>query len=170
MRYFIRSVKYFLSMFVVIFLILEAFAIFQYHSFNVLDSLRQTEPYIDGFLFSSHPSIQSALLICIMIALFSAIYPLFGYAERPLDVRGDTSEIESVIRQYMEERGYRLEKETLDLITFRVRNPFTRFLRVFEDRISFRRTHTGFTIEGLNKEIVRLKSIIEYRYQNRDIL
>ena len=156
MKYFIRSVKYFLSMAVMVVVILGALTYYQNGTFNILASLS------DG--------VRSAIWIGVILALFSAVYPRFGYAERPLDVRGDTDEIEKVIRRYMDERGYSPEKEELNLLTFRVRSPFTRFFRLYEDRISFNRTHTGFTIEGLNREIVRLKSGIEYRFQNRDIL
>ena len=156
MRYFIRAVKYFLSMAVIVILILGVFTYTQDGTFNILGSLS------DG--------VRSAVWITVILVLFSAVYPRFGYAERPLDVRGDTDEIEKVIRQYMDERGYRVEKEDLNLLTFRARSPLTQVFRVWEDQISFSRTHTGFTIEGLNREIVRLKSGIEYRFQNRDIL
>lgn len=156
MKYCIRSVKYFLSMAVMVILILGVLTYMQNGTFNILAQLS------DGA--------RSAIWIGVILALFSAVYPRFGYAERPLDVRGDTAEIEKVIRKYMDERGYDPEKEELNLLTFRARSPLTRFFRIYEDRISFRRTHTGFTIEGLNREIVRLKSGIEYRFENRDIL
>jgi len=156
MRYFVRAVKYFVSMAVIVIVLLGVFTYVQNGTFNILDALS------DG--------VRSAVWIAVILALFSAVYPRFGYADRPLDVRGDTAEIEKVIRQYMDERGYRVEKEELNLLTFRVRSPFTQFFRMWEDRISFNRTHTGFTIEGLNREIVRLKSGIEYRFENRDIL
>lgn len=156
MKYLLRAVKYFISMAILVVVILALLTYYQSGSLNILASLD------DG--------VRSAIWIAVVLAIFSAVYPSFGYAERPLDVRGDTAEIETVIRGYMQERGYLPEKEDLNILTFRVRNPLTRVFRMFEDRITFRRTHAGFTIEGLNREIVRLKSGIEYKYQNRDIL
>ena len=75
-----------------------------------------------------------------------------------------------VIREHMDARGYRLERDEEGLMTFRNRSALVRFFRVWEDRITFTPTHSGYTIEGLNRDIVRMISGIEYKFQNRDIL
>jgi len=156
MKYVVRAVKYFLTMALLVVVILALLNYYQFHNWNLLLSLRG--------------GARSLLWIALMLGGFSAVYPSFGYACRPLDVRGEPDEILPVIRAYMEDKGYRIEKEGPEVVTFRIRSPFTRLMRTFEDRITFTRTHAGYTIEGLNREIVRLKSAIEYKYQNRDIL
>lgn len=155
-RYILRAVKYFLTMALIVAVVLALLNYYQFHNWNLLLSLRG--------------GTRSLLWIGLMLAGFSAVYPSFGYACRPLDVRGEVSEILPVIEEYMDARGYKLESKTDEKVTFRIRSPFTRAMRTFEDRITFTRTHTGYTIEGLNRELVRLKSGIEYKYQNRDIL
>ena len=57
------------------------------------------------------------------------------------------------------------------LISFiRHNSAVSRLFKVWEDRITFTPTHSGYTIEGLNRDIVRYLSGIEYKFQNRDIL
>ena len=155
-KYALRAVKYFLTMALLVVVVLALLNYYQFHNWNLLLSLSS--------------GARSLLWIGLMLAGFSAIYPRFGYACRPLDVRGEAAEILPVIEEYMDAKGYKLESKTDEIVTFRIRSPFTRLMRTFEDRITFTRTHTGYTIEGLNREIVRLISGIEFKYQNRDIL
>lgn len=155
MKYTIRAVKYFLSMAVIVTLILVGLTYYATGSVDISQSLDK------GW--------TSVIYIAAILVVFSAVYPKFGYRERPLDIRGDQAEIAGVIRTYMDARGYRLEKEENGLLTFRNRSPLVRFFRVWEDRITFTPTYSGYSIEGLNRDIVRLISGIEYKYQNRDI-
>lgn len=155
MKYTIRAVKYFLSMAVIVTLILVGLTYYATGGFDISQSLD------NGW--------KSVLYIGLILAVFSAVYPSFGYRERPLDIRGDQAEMAGVIRSYMDSRSYRLEKEENGLMTFRSRSPLVRFFRVWEDRVTFTPTHSGYTIEGLNRDIVRYLSGIEYKYQNRDI-
>lgn len=156
MKYTIRAVKYFLSMAVIVTLILVGLTYYATGSVDISQSLD------NGW--------TSALYIAAILTVFSAVYPSFGYRERPLDIRGDREEMARVIREHMDARGYRLERDEEGLMTFRNRSALVRFFRVWEDRITFTPTHSGYTIEGLNRDIVRMISGIEYKFQNRDIL
>lgn len=39
---------------------------------------------------------------------------------------------------------------------------------MFEDDITMTRSFTGFTMEGLRKDLVRLSSGLEYKFRNPD--
>ena len=156
MKYTIRAVKYFLMMTVILVLILGVLTWLTKGNLDITQSLDQ------GW--------TSVAWIALILAVFSAIYPRFGYAERPLDLRGDREEIAGVIKDYMTAHGYRLESEKDGLLTFRHNSAVSRLFKVWEDRITFTPTHSGYTIEGLNRDIVRYLSGIEYKFQNRDIL
>lgn len=157
MKYAIRALKYFLSMIVILVVVLGALTYYQSHTLNILASLE------NGW--------TSVGWILLILAGFSAAYPSFGYAERPLDIRGDQETMRQVINSYMEARHYRRESWAEDgTLTYRHCSPVTRFFRVYEDRVTFIPTHTGYHIEGLNRDIVRLMSGIEYQYKNRNIL
>ena len=156
MKYTIRAVKYFLMMAVILVLLLGVLTWLTKGNLDITQSLDQ------GW--------TSVGWIALILAVFSAIYPRFGYAERPMDLRGDREEIAGVIKDYMTGRGYRLETEKDGVLTFRQNSAAGRFFKVWEHRITFTPTHSGYTIEGLNRDIVRFLSGIEYKYQNRDIL
>ena len=66
----------------------------------------------------------------------------------------------------MQNRGYRLEKEDGSVRTFRLRNLVNRLSRMDEDRITITRTPSGFSLEGLTKDVVRLVHAIEYQFVN----
>ena len=156
MRYTIRAVKYFLSMLVVVTLLLVGLTYLSTGGTDISQSLDH------GW--------RSFLYILLILGAFSAAYPGFGYRRRPLDIRGDREEIAGVIRAYMRDRGYQAESERGGILVFRSSSPLVRFFRVWEDRITFTPTHTGYNIEGLNRDIVRMISGIEFKYQNRDII
>ena len=56
----------------------------------------------------------------------------------------------------MESRGYRLESEQEQNLTFRYRSPVNRLFRMFEDRITMTRSISGFEVEGLRKDVIRI--------------
>ena len=62
----------------------------------------------------------------------------------------------------MESRGYRIETEDGGTITFRLRNKLNAITRMLEDRITFTRTATGYDVEGLTKDVVRVAGNLEY--------
>jgi len=69
---------------------------------------------------------------------------------------------------YMEEKGYRLEKEDGENLTFRLKNPINRLSRMYEDRITFTRTVSGFQLEGLRKDVVRIVYGLEYKFRHNE--
>ena len=66
----------------------------------------------------------------------------------------------------MEERGYELETEEGENMTFRLRNKFNRAARTWEDRITLTRELAGFYMEGISKDVARLASALEFKFRN----
>ena len=67
---------------------------------------------------------------------------------------------------YMENRGYRLESENGENMTFRNRSLLNRITRMMEDRITFTRTLGGFELEGLRKDTIRVIYGLENALRN----
>ena len=65
----------------------------------------------------------------------------------------------------MHERGYVLESEEGENMTFRLQSPVMRLFRMLEDRITFTRCGTGFELEGPVKDLVRIASALESRFR-----
>ena len=66
------------------------------------------------------------------------------------------AEVRDGVVKYMEDKGYRLEKEEGENLTFRNRSFLNRLSRMLEDRITLTRTLGGFEVEGLRKDTIRI--------------
>ena len=141
-KYIIRAVKYFFYFTILLIIILAVLILA-----HVVDGNIETM-FKDGY--------DSLWQIALMFAAVSAIYPVFGFVKKDAIVPGEYSEIRSKVISFMESRGYRLEKEDGENMTFRNRSILNRLSRMCEDRITFTRTPGGFTLEGLRKDTIRL--------------
>ena len=58
-----------------------------------------------------------------------------------------------------------LESQDADKMTFRVKGTGARLIKMCEDRITITRTPEGYYMEGLRKDVLRLASGLEYKFQ-----
>ena len=142
MKYIVRAVKYFFY-----------FCILLSAMLAILSVAHVIEGPVEGMFREGYDSL---IKIAIMFACVSAVYPLFGFMKKEALIPGEYGEIRDRIIKYMESRGYRLESERDEDMTFRSRSAVTRLLRMFEDRITLTRRVTGFDVEGLRKDVVRI--------------
>ena len=150
MKYLIRALKQFV--YLTVFLCLILFIL-------VKAGLAQadiSEMFVNGY--------DSIWQIALIIAAFAAVYPRLGYSSREVHAYGSDEELRPGLREVMEDRGYRLEKEDGETVCFVKRAPLTRLIKMWEDRITVTRTATGFSVEGLTKDVVRIVSALEYRF------
>lgn len=152
MKYFIRSIKYFVYACVVLVLVL-----------TILSVLNIVEGDVTIMFRNGYNSLWQIGLAFLAVSFF---YPKFGYTERPAIIPGEYSEIRGGIISYMEDHGYRLESEEGENLTFTIVAPFGKLKRMFEDRISFRRELPGYYIEGLTKDVVKIVYGLEYRFRS----
>lgn len=155
MQYLRRAVKYFFYYLIILIIILVA-----------LVALKIVEADISVMFRNGYDSLWQ---IGLMLVFFGGIYPFFGFWKRETVVPGEYSEIRDKVVSYMESRGYVLETEEGENLTFRQRNPVNKALRMYEDRVTLTRSYAGFTMEGLRKDITRLATGMEYRLRNEDI-
>lgn len=154
MKYLIRAVKYFLYICSICALALL-----------VLVLIKAVSPDINVMFTRGWRSVG---IIAGMFAAVAAIYPLFGFGKRQVSVLGDYADLRDEVVECMESRGYRLESENDERMTFRSRSVITRILRMFEDRITLEKSLGGFRMEGLSREIGRLVYGLEYKFRNQD--
>ena len=81
-------------------------------------------------------------------------------------VLGDLADYRDDVVRCMEERGYALESESGDTMTFRSRSIANRIFRMGEDRITIEKTLGGFEVEGLSRDIVRIVYALEYKLRD----
>ena len=143
MKYILRSVKYFVYLAVLFFLLIGAMVLLGF-----------VEASLDTMFRNGTESLKQ---IAVIGAVFALIYPRFGYSKNEI-ISG--VELKPLILSVMDSRGYKLRSEEGDTMVFIKRSPLDRALRMWEDAISFTKTEAGYDIEGHTKEMVRCRSAI----------
>ena len=147
MKYIIRSIKYFIYFSVICSLIITALVL-----------IGAVEGDVDNIFEEGYRSIGK---IAIFFAIVSAAYPKFGFIVRDMNIAGNWEDIRSNTVKFMDSRQYVLESESADKVTFRAKSMAGRLQKMFEDRVTLTKTETGWQMEGLRKEVLRLASGLE---------
>ena len=155
MRYTVRAIKYFFYYILLLAIIIA-----------ILRLLNMTEGGVEQMFRNGWNSVW---MILGMFALVAAIYPYFGFKKHGVIIPGEYGEIRDTVVNFMKDRGYVLETEEGENMTFRLRSGLNRATRMWEDRITFERDFHGFLIEGPNRDVVRLKSGLEYKFRKEEI-
>ena len=154
MKYLVRAIKYFFYFAIILAVIL-----------GVLVLIGFVEPHPEQLLRNGWKSLWQ---IAALFAVVSAVYPRFGFVRRSLMIPGEYSELRTGIIDYMESRGYRLDREEGENLTFRLRSTFNALTRMLEDRITLTRSFGGFEVEGITKDVVRVIYGLENRFRKED--
>lgn len=154
MKYAVRAIKYFFYYLILLAVILA-----------VLRLLHVVEGDITQMFRNGYDSLWQ---IALMFAVVAAAYPYFGFRKQGVIIPGAYEEIRPGVVALMQERGYELEKEEGENLTFRLRNHVNRIARMWEDRITFTRDFHGFILDGPTRDTVRIKSALEYKFRNND--
>ena len=147
MKYFIRSVKYFIYLSVLIVIIMA-----------LLVLIKAVEPDIGTMFRNGYDALWQ---IAVLFAAVAAFYPKIGYVERFAASSIDWESSRSEIKKYMENHYYSLEKAKPGLMTFRHNGTVSRISRMYEDRITITSAEGGVTVEGLRKDVLRIASGLE---------
>ena len=149
MKYFIRSVKYFFYFAILTSLIIAA-----------LVMIGAVEGDMDSIFRGGYSALWK---IAIFFAVVAAVYPKVGFISRDIPVDRDWNEIRDTTVSYFRDRRYDLESENGDEATFRFRGIAGKISKMYEDRITLRRTGDGYELEGLRKDVLRLAAGLEHR-------
>jgi hypothetical protein len=154
MKYAIRAIKYFIY-FTLLLVIIMAVLVF----------IGAVKADLD-LMFRG--GVNSLWQIALLFAVVAAFYPKFGFISRNVQLGGEYKDLRDGIIEYMEARGYRLETEDGENLTFRLRSKFSAIFKMLEDRITMTRTLGGFEVEGLTKDVVRIIGGLEYKFRRND--
>lgn len=158
MKYIVRVIKYFVYITMVMVLILAVLAALGLISSDVNVMFR------DGW--------KSVWKILLMFFAVSLVYPRFGYTRRSVHIPGSFDQIRDGVVSYMEEHGYKLDREEGENLVFTQRPLFkNQFVRIrglgfFKEPVVLERDFAGFTIEGLTRKVARLASGLEFKFRN----
>ena len=147
MRYFLRSVKYFIQMTVILTLVI-----------GILMVAGLVDTDIDKAFSQGWTSVG---WIALMLAGFSALYPLLGYRKRTIDASKAGEDPLAQVQEVLEEKGYKLEKQENNTSSFRSTSAYMRITRLGEDRVTATLQGGTLTLEGAAKDLARLVYPIE---------
>ncbi len=147
MKYLLRAVKYFIYLMVILALIIAVMMLAGFVEKDI------SKVFVHGY--------DSLWQIALIMAVFAAVYPRFGFSARTAHFYGTPEEADAALGNVMELHGYRLEKEADGVKSYVKRSPASRLLKMWEDRITVTHTAAGLEMEGLTKDLVRLVSGIE---------
>ncbi|MBP9998514.1 MAG: hypothetical protein KBS67_04645 [Bacteroidales bacterium] len=147
MKYIIRSIKYFFCLMVILSVLVFALVTLGYADAN-LETL-----FVNGY--------DSYWQIALLMAVFALIYPKLGFTSRQVILPGSFSETAPVVKRAMEGLGYILERQEGEDLYYKKSSAASKALKMWEDRISFTRTATGFSAEGLTRDLPRIMAAIE---------
>ncbi|MBR4827153.1 MAG: hypothetical protein IKZ91_04655 [Bacteroidales bacterium] len=142
MKYLIRAVKYYVQLMVILTLIIVVLIVAK-----VVDS-DVSQIFVNGY--------DSLWQIALMMAAFAALYPKLGYGRREAVVPGADEEVLPLLDRVMSAHGYAREQRADGKLCYRKTSFGDRLMRLWEDRITVGRLATGFELEGLNRDAVRL--------------
>lgn len=142
LKYIVRAVKYFFYFTILLIIIMTVLVLAHVLDGNISTMFR------NGY--------DSLWQIALMFAAISSVYPIFGFVKKEALIPGEYAEVRDGVVKYMEDKGYRLEKEEGENLTFRNRSFLNRLSRMLEDRITLTRTLGGFEVEGLRKDTIRI--------------
>lgn len=154
MKYIVRAIKYFFYYIIILAIVMTAL---------VLLDLVKADPAVmfkDGW--------KSIGEILVLFGVVAALYPKFGFTKRRALVPGEYSQVRQGVIDYMDTRGYRLETEEGENMTFRLRSKANAITRMLEDRITMVHSIDGFELEGLAKDIARIVGGLEYKFRVQD--
>lgn len=148
MKYFIRSLKYLLyfSFMCGIILVLMFHFSVKPEGLTLLDML-----LVDNSLYK---------MLAFFVAV-AAIYPALGFQKKEVYI-SNFAEHKKEIVELFENANYVIDSESATTISFRLRNPFLRLLRIYEDYVTIDFSGNPVLMEGLRKDILRFSRGIEY--------
>ena len=153
MKYLIRSIKYFFY-----FALLTTLVIY------ILIFLEMADSNIANNFEGGYNAFWKMGLF---FAAVAAVYPKLAFINRKLYI-DPAVDIQAETVRYFKDRRYGLESQTADTMTFRVSSMGTKLVKMCEDRITITRTADGYYMEGHRKDVLRLASGLEYKFQDKE--
>lgn len=142
MKYFIRSVKYFLSLCV---LCIALMALMLVTGNSALS--------LDDTLYAMFHTDRYAMLLGAMIVL-AAVYPKFGFVVRK--VEGDVEQNREQIINALRTSGFSLRSEADGVMTFRADGFMQKIMLLGEDEIKVSQYEQWIAVDGIRRGVARV--------------
>ena len=147
MKYFIRSLKYYCYLMILLAIIVLALVLTGFVEADL------SKMFVNGY--------DSLWQIALFMLAFALFYPRFGFSKRTIHIYGSQEEVRPAVMRVMQGLGYGLENDSDGRFAFRRRSGFSRALKMWEDRITLSPSVNGWEAEGLTRDLGRIVSALE---------
>ena len=147
MKYFIRSLKYYCYLMILLTIIVLALVLTGFVEADL------SKMFVNGY--------DSLWQIALFMLAFALFYPRFGFSKRTIHIYGSQEEVRPAVMRVMQGLGYGLENDSDGRFAFRRRSGFSRALKMWEDRITLSPSVSGWEAEGLTRDLGRIVSALE---------
>ncbi len=153
MRYIIRSIKYLLWLIVLCSLLIIVLVL----TTKNIPLSKVFDPEVGLFIQEG----AAWKMIAFFFAI-AAIYPAISFVKKEAFINGTFESNKEKIEKVLDDLGYVLVSENEESITYRIAKPFTRFMRMYEDKVTITKGDSPLIINGFRKDIYRIARGIEY--------
>lgn len=102
--------------------------------------------------------------LVIFFTLIGIVYPLVSFVRKSVMLRKSLAGERIDLSDVFNAAGYELSSERNGVLTFRLKNRFTRIIRLFgEDMIDVEYGDGCIILSGLRRDVYRIAKYIEYR-------
>ncbi|MFO7658843.1 MAG: hypothetical protein R6W78_17420 [Bacteroidales bacterium] len=95
-------------------------------------------------------------LVLLVAAIYSFIYPLLVFAKKERYINGNFETNRQGFLKAFDEQGYKLNKESGNMLEFRKKSGLTRVMSMGQDKIEADISGNPVIIDGLKKELRKL--------------
>lgn len=154
MKYIVRSIKYFFY-----------FALLTSAIVYALVLIGAVEGNIESIFRGGYDALWK---MAAFFAAVAAVYPALSFIRRDIPAAGEFSAHKEVIKEYMRGRGYVVENESDDSISFRMKGIAGRLTKLYEDRIVISSGCGAILVDGLRKDVIRIAAGLEARLEAQE--
>ena len=100
--------------------------------------------------------------MALFLVVFAAVYPLIGFIRRKVYLNRSFAKDRDALIEPILYGNYQIQSEQDQKIVFRHKNPFIRFIRLYEDKITIDFSNNPIVIDGLRRDVYRFARSMEY--------
>ena len=100
--------------------------------------------------------------VALFLSAFAIVYPFVGFVKRSVYLNKPFVQDRGILLDPIIRANYRIEKEENNIITFRPKGAFTRFMRLYEDRMTLDFSDNPIVLEGMRRDVYRFARSMEF--------
>ena len=98
----------------------------------------------------------------LFLLAFAAVYPYINYVDRKVYLNRSFDQDRDMLIDTLLQAHFQIESDNGSQLVFRHKNPFTRLVRLYEDKITLDYSDNPIVLNGLRRDVYRFARSMEY--------